>query len=318
MKITELSDKAVAEIRRAEANAPGRRLRPPPLQPWVPIVLFFAVVPALIGMLLGTNRTGVGYYFPWPVAVLFWSVATLAVWLLLYLGTVIAAWLLRPWRPPLLVVLLCGAIIGSLPSRYLMYYGVEALAGLLVDGREPQPVPTMSLSWSFLVYYVKAWSGAFLLWCSVGFFFHQWLGYPRFGRPAGGEDAAARVPARANEAGATEPDEVAAAIGSGLLERLPASLGTNVIALKAEDHYVRVYTDLGSTLVLYRLSDAIQDLSSQNGVRVHRSYWVRPDAVESAVKNGRGFTLTLANGVEIPVSQTYRELARDAGLAPDN
>ncbi|MGH6783457.1 MAG: hypothetical protein ACREBP_02415, partial [Sphingomicrobium sp.] len=42
-----------------------------------------------------------------------------------------------------------------------------------------------------------------------------------------------------------------------LLLRLPKRLGEEIVALEAEDHYLRVHTALGSDLVLMRLSDAI-------------------------------------------------------------
>ncbi|MBL8554021.1 MAG: hypothetical protein JNL41_07060, partial [Phenylobacterium sp.] len=42
-----------------------------------------------------------------------------------------------------------------------------------------------------------------------------------------------------------------------LLARLPGRLGDEVIALQAEDHYVRVHTALGSDLLLLRFADAV-------------------------------------------------------------
>ena len=89
-----------------------------------------------------------------------------------------------------------------------------------------------------------------------------------------------------------------------------------MLALEAEDHYVKVHTDQGSTLLLYRLSDAINDLGIPDGIRVHRSFWVRKSAVSRVAPNGKGMLLTLSNGLEVPVSQAYKELARQAGLEP--
>lgn len=306
-------------------------------------LLFFLLIPALIGVLLGANRAGVALFFPWPVGILFWSLTTVGVWFLLYLGAALSGVLLRPWNPPLWLILLSGAVIGSFPARYLMYYSVETLSGFLLDGREPQPVPAVTLSWEFLGYYLRAWFGVFALWTAVGLFFDRWFGFPRFGRneargecererkdgavsasgtPTAGHPAAVpNAPPLSPEAvgGATpdaEPDP-APQIAGGLAERLPEKLGGNILALKAEDHYVRVYTDRGSDLVLYRLSDAITELAALDGVRVHRSYWVRKSSVRGVQRHGRGLLLTLSNDLEVPVSQTYKELAREAGLTPE-
>ncbi|MFC3077124.1 LytTR family DNA-binding domain-containing protein [Phenylobacterium terrae] len=98
-----------------------------------------------------------------------------------------------------------------------------------------------------------------------------------------------------------------------LLARLPGRLGREVLALQAEDHYVRVHTKAGSTLILMRLADAIAELDGLEGERVHRSWWVARSAVASARPDGRRMTLTLANGVEAPVTRDAVPRLRRAG-----
>lgn len=88
-----------------------------------------------------------------------------------------------------------------------------------------------------------------------------------------------------------------------LLTRLPAHLGRDVVALQAEDHYVRVHTSVGSALLLMRLADAIAELEGVEGLRVHRSWWVARRAVAAARPEGRRAVLTLSNGVEAPVTR---------------
>ena len=58
-----------------------------------------------------------------------------------------------------------------------------------------------------------------------------------------------------------------------ILTMLPANLGTDVIYLKSEDHYIDVRTTVGQSLVKMRFSDAVADLGDR-GIQVHRSYWV--------------------------------------------
>jgi|GEM_PF-308316 len=57
------------------------------------------------------------------------------------------------------------------------------------------------------------------------------------------------------------------------LDRLPAHLGSDLLALEMEDHYVRVHTALGSELILLRMRDAIAELGGIEGAQVHRSWW---------------------------------------------
>ena len=62
--------------------------------------------------------------------------------------------------------------------------------------------------------------------------------------------SAAPQPAPADQ---PQPDSPAPAVPNPLLDALPPALGSDIIALEMEDHYVRVHTALGSELVLMRL-----------------------------------------------------------------
>lgn len=99
------------------------------------------------------------------------------------------------------------------------------------------------------------------------------------------------------------------------LRRLPPHLGTQLLALEAEDHYLRVHTALGSDLLLMRLADAMDELHGLPGLQVHRSWWVSRDAISRVHREGGRMTLELVNGLRVPVSRTYR-LAVRGGLGP--
>lgn len=103
----------------------------------------------------------------------------------------------------------------------------------------------------------------------------------------------------------------AAKIGIVLSGRMPASVGADILCLRVEDHYVRVYTRRGDTLILARFSDAIAAVSAIPGLRVHRSWWVATAAVEGLRKSGRTAELRLCNGVTVPISQPYLAQAYD-------
>ncbi len=280
-------------------------------------LLFFGLVPVLIGLLLGATRAGVAMYFPWLTGIVFYLGSSLAVWACLFAGSTLAGILLRPWRPPLWLILLSGALLGSTVARYCVFGVVVLLQDHMLAGRTPQPLPPFELSAEFALRYLQGWTGVFATWLAVGLMFDRWFGFPRYSREQPSAPAAPVVgEADAGTAPAPTTRTTAAASTPALLERLPERLGRNVLALQAEDHYVRVYTDVGSTLVLARLSDAAEELASLDGVRVHRSWWVRREAVEHVAVNGKGLLLTLATGLQVPVSQAYKEVARQAGLAP--
>lgn len=90
-------------------------------------------------------------------------------------------------------------------------------------------------------------------------------------------------------------------------ERLPPELrAAALLALEAEDHYLRVHTASGVTLILLRLGDAIAELGATRGLQVHRSFWVARDAVERVERSGEKVTLVLRGGLRVPVSRGNR------------
>lgn len=91
------------------------------------------------------------------------------------------------------------------------------------------------------------------------------------------------------------------------LRKLPRSLGTDIVALTAELHYLRVYTSLGDALILMSFSRAVQALAGIPGVVVHRSHWVANEhVVQVKTKGNRTFCL-LSTGLSLPVSRPNRE-----------
>ena len=108
------------------------------------------------------------------------------------------------------------------------------------------------------------------------------------------------------------PAAIVAAAPS-FLDRLPPHLGTQLLCLENEDHYVRAHTALGSTLILMRLRDAVAELDGIAGARVHRSWWVARDAVAGIVRRDRAVALRLTDGREVPVARAAAAELRAAG-----
>ena len=86
-----------------------------------------------------------------------------------------------------------------------------------------------------------------------------------------------------------------------------------LIALEAEDHYVRVHTDSGSELVTMRFSEALDELSRAYGYRLHRSWWVAAEAIEAVRWSRGGGEARLAGGIVVPVSRSHAATLKAAG-----
>ncbi len=108
--------------------------------------------------------------------------------------------------------------------------------------------------------------------------------------------------------------EPAIAPGSAFRARLPAKYReAEILALSAEDHYLRVHTSEGEALILMRLYDAIRELDGIEGSQTHRSWWVAKNAIKEVVRSGGKVTLTIAGRLHIPVSRSYAKTLKAEG-----
>jgi len=104
---------------------------------------------------------------------------------------------------------------------------------------------------------------------------------------------------------------------ASLLAKLPAELGHEIVHLQAQDHYVRVTTQLGAALVLISLKEAEQDLAALDGFRVHRSWWVRRSHITGMRRENGRVLLQTTLGDSIPVGRAYRQAVLKA-LTPSD
>lgn len=89
--------------------------------------------------------------------------------------------------------------------------------------------------------------------------------------------------------------------------------GAAILAIEAQDHYLRVHTDAGDELITGRLRDALAELAAAPGFHVHRSWWVASDAIEDVRwLRGRG-ELRLKSGLVAPVSRSQAAGLKQAG-----
>lgn len=98
------------------------------------------------------------------------------------------------------------------------------------------------------------------------------------------------------------------------MKKIPRKLQGDIICVTAEDHYIHVHTDKGRHMLKMKFSDALQELEYQQGLRVHRSWWVSENAVVEASRSGRKYSLQLTNDVRVPVSSAHLTQVKKRGL----
>ena len=318
------------------------------------VLAFYLGIPLLMAAMFGLNHAGLGRHFTIAQGIPYWAGIWVPFWLLLDAASRGSALALRPWSPPLWLVLLIGAVLAAWSSRPYIAWYVSQFRDWLPDGA-PSRVPALPGSWRQLDQ-LLGFAGLPLFWIAINYYYDRILGVPRYrGRllelnPAAAFETGAAVPdtivrPEADRSPPVPPSspplsaplstntELAAphrsppgptgidsddnrVLGSALVALLPSKAGTDILALQAEDHYVRVYTSLGSALVRYRFGDAIRDLEALDGQQVHRSFWVRKSAVERLDTTANPWLITLRGGQQVPVSQAFRTAVRSARLAP--
>jgi hypothetical protein len=266
--------------------------------------LFYVGVPAFTALIFGLNHTGMARHLSVGVGVPYWLGIAFPLWLTLDLSSRLTALALRPWRPRGVIVLLVGALLGVVAfSPYLEAYA-NWFQRFLPPGAS-YSVTTPKLSTLSDLGRLLAYSGAPLYWIIITSAFARFLAFPGYVRRPEHQQSG---PVEAAPAPQAEVER------TGVRALVPNKLGQQILALQAEDHYVRVFTDRGDTLVRYRFSEAVREMRFQPGVQIHRSYWVALAAVQQVRPDGKGFRVQLQNGLEAPVSRSNLGVLRAAGL----
>lgn len=125
----------------------------------------------------------------------------------------------------------------------------------------------------------------------------------RFTRP---ETAPASGPDTAPHSGPAEPPAHAT-----FLRRLPPQLGSDLISLSSQDHYVEVTTENGRELIHMRLSDALHELRDFPGQQIHRSHWIAARAFRGLSRENGKLMAHLSDDRRLVVSRSFTAAARD-------
>ena len=188
-------------------------------------LVLLVALPTLAGLVLGANQTRAGAFMPWLGSIGYWLAISFSTWWLIGTATWLLGGLLRPWQPPQWVVWLAGAIAGSFAARPAIYAITDLFRPLMHDPvlRRMRP---FSFDPGFLVYYLTNWSLIITMWIVACALVARWRG------------------AQLGRAGHFQADEIdrhhpgRPAEMPGFLRRLPPAIGHDIVALKAEDHYI--------------------------------------------------------------------------------
>jgi len=247
----------------------------------IAIELFvLAAVGTLLGLLAPFGSAGL----PSPWRLFFWVGFVLAGYLIFRPVAAVARWLTEETRVPRWLAVPLVTVVASLPLATLIAFALTGLTGDDLWDRFP------------LLYGQVAMVGICIQLLMLLVFAPA---------PAQAGAASAEETAGTGVAQRPEPGE------SPFLRRLPPSLGSDLLSLQMQDHYVQARTALGTTLILMRFRDAVAELGDR-GVQVHRSWWAAFGAMEALERDGRSARLRLRGGFTLPVSRAFLPAVREA------
>jgi hypothetical protein len=196
------------------------------------------------------------------------------------LSTQLFTIILAPFRWPLVPRLVLGSLLAGVVV--LPYANWLAAADAGSSGA------LNLLSQEFFIYSVRS----ALVWVGINLLFDRFLGLPRYRYPAVDIPGKSDIDTSVAASGSGEKVERQQQAMPAVLQLAPVPLKPEqLLAMCAEEHYVRLYTTEGEFLVYHRFSDALKEVKSLPGLRVHRSNWVAARAIvricHSAKKNVR-------------------------------
>lgn len=276
----------------------------------VPLVLSFVYTWVGAGQLAQhLSRTGAFFY---------WAGLLVPKWIAMDLGCRIVTPVLRPWSPPVILVVFLGAILAAVSFRplSLLYLDLflswewvqQCLPTTFVFEGANISVPTSPPEFAQVILQNAV---SIALWTSIALVCGRWMEQPNYA--VWGQIKEDELKPVVSDKISGAPEQLTPERPS-FMARAKLSNRASIRAIQAEDHYIRIFTDEGDDLVLFRFSDAVRDLADHDGLQIHRSFWVARNAIERVERAGKAYKVQLTGGHEIPLSRSYIALARTSGL----
>lgn len=289
-------------------------------------VAFYVAIPSVLAVYTASSHRLLEVLPPLQVLIFCLTNALVAWWMLSGITRVVQK-LLSRWRPHQIIILALGMGLAVWIYPPLAQFIDLGFLGLWSSEETrqhlSQVIQAAPLSTSFLPF---VWRD-FVIWIAANLLFDRVLGLPRYRYDAPDaqaiEDPAIEDPAEEQEIEIADSPSLPIAQDKipvpGFLQRMEMPVDLDmVIALKAEQHYMSVYTHDKKYIVLYRFGDALTELPEDLGWQVHRSWWIRNSVLKCLYQSGRKMYAELITGDRVPVSNQnqamVRKMAADANL----
>ncbi|MEJ2138728.1 MAG: LytTR family DNA-binding domain-containing protein [Gammaproteobacteria bacterium] len=283
--------------------------------------LYFLGIPVALAIVFSMVGIRLTYGMPYIDALVYMLAHMFTAWWSVNLGAAVIKYSFRSWRPPTLSICLLGVLISLIPAAFLfMRLGdfYATLYPVFAVNRTDNILPSWSLAYlgHFIRYSLPVvptfLAGVYGYRYATGV---DWFGYPPAKKDNTPPPPAGRTPQKQTGDPASEHPEGLPELTSAAPKRATAALvegsklrdDARLIAVKAEQHYIKIWSDQGTDLVRYRFKDLLNTLKGYNGSQVHRSWWIDLDNVKSWRKAGRKIELLVDDTLKVPVSLSHKD-----------
>jgi hypothetical protein len=268
-------------------------------------LLFYLLVPFCLSILFTSFEIRLVSGMPFLDGLGYMMIHLAAAWWGIDLGSRVMRRLCASWRPPASAIIVMGFFVMLVPLTFFF----QAL-GEIYAARYPSfaaaRTDTVMPSWSlqYVLHFLRFSVTALPMYIvgAYGYQFVTGVAWYSYEQPPSGQAPTAEADGQAAPTTNTREQPQAQLLSNC---QLPAD--AVLLAIKAEEHYIRVWSDQGTDLIRYRFQDVADLLEPYSGIRVHRSWWVNANAVVSVAKKGRSLELALGDGLKVPVSLAYKE-----------
>ena len=264
-------------------------------------LLFFLGIPAATAVLFALVGIRLTAGMPYLDSLGYMLIHMFIAWWSVSLGSSIVKQLFRSWQPPVIAVCTLGYFLTLIPTAFV-YQNLGDWYGSMYPSFAAARADSDLASWhlGYLLHFIRYSIPALPLFLA-GVYGHKalsgvhWFSYPQQTLPKMSAEPATET---ALATGAT----------AGLLPDTKLPADAILIAIKAEQHYIHIWTDQGTDMVRFRFKDLDSTLAACNGGKVHRSWWINFEQVRTVNNDGRKLELVM-NGdanLVIPVSTSFK------------
>lgn len=287
----------------------GRDLRPSPRD----VLLFFVGLPLFVALWATAVGIGPARVLGFQYGYLYVSIQMLAAWCVNGMTALAASRLMKSIRPPLWAILLVGFALSWVPLYLFYRYHFALFSSVFPEIVAPATRPPIGWHADYLIHAAR-YSLPFVPMWLMAIYGYRFMTGVQFFAAADANMHARSGPVRPDRTAPVaerQAPPVPAPIPA--TPSRPAFLASSrlrrdelIIAIKAEEHYIRIWSRGGNDLIRYRFGDAVQEIDDRDGAQIHRSWWINWSAVTAWRQRGRSLELVLQNGLHVPVSLAYK------------